>query len=150
MQVVESAGYYGMVYCSRDFFQRYTSLDELTGYDKWEAAYTSADTAAVANGIWQYSSRNALGIAGFGNSLDCDIAYKDYPGIIRAAGLNGLGAPAEEEPEAPEAPEAPEEGETEAPPRWCIMTGAMTAGDRDTVAELLASRGIEMAQIKVG
>ena len=91
MQVVESAGYYGMVYCSRDFFRRHTSLDELTGYDKWEAAYTSADTAAVANGIWQYSSRNALGIAGFGNSLDCDIAYKDYPGIIRAAGLNGLG-----------------------------------------------------------
>ena len=45
----------------------------------------------MANGIWQYSSRNALGIAGFGNSLDCDIAYKDYPGIIRAAGLNGLG-----------------------------------------------------------
>ena len=58
MGEVERAGYYGMVYCSRDFFQRFTYLSELSGYDKWEAAYTATDTAAVENGIWQYSSRN--------------------------------------------------------------------------------------------
>ena len=60
-------------------------------YDKWEAAYTSSDTDVVTNGIWQYSSKNALRIAGFGNKLDCDVAYKDYPSIIRKAGLNGYG-----------------------------------------------------------
>lgn len=90
MEVVEGAGYYGMVYCSRDFFLNYTNLAELVAYDKWEAAYTQSDTAEVPNGIWQYSSKNALGIPGFGNSLDCDVAYKDYPGIIRRAGLNRL------------------------------------------------------------
>ena len=93
MSVVEQAGYYGMVYASRDFFQRYLSLSDLKAYDKWEAAYTGSDNAAVANGIWQYSSRNALGIAGFGASLDCDIAYRDYPAIIKAAGLNGYRKP---------------------------------------------------------
>ena len=45
----------------------------------------------MENGIWQYSSKNALRIAGFGNKLDCDVAYKDYPSIIRKAGLNGYG-----------------------------------------------------------
>lgn len=89
MEVIEDAGYYGMVYCSRDFFLNYTNLPELAAYDKWEAAYTQSDTAAVPNGIWQYSSKNALGIPGFGSSLDCDVAYKNYPSIIKKAGLNG-------------------------------------------------------------
>lgn len=91
LEVLEHEGYYAVLYCSRDFFLNYTDLSELTDYDKWEAAYTSSDTEVVENGIWQYSSKNALRIAGFGNKLDCDVAYKDYPSIIRKAGLNGYG-----------------------------------------------------------
>ena len=91
LEVLEHEGYYAVLYCSRDFFVNYTDLSELTDYDKWEAAYTSSDTDVVTNGIWQYSSKNALRIAGFGNKLDCDVAYKDYPSIIRKAGLNGYG-----------------------------------------------------------
>lgn len=89
MEVLEGAGYYAGVYCSRDFFQRYTDLAGLKAYDKWEAAYVKTDSADVDNGIWQYSAKNALGLTGFGTSLDCDIAYKNYPYIIRKAGLNG-------------------------------------------------------------
>ena len=62
LEVWEKAGYYAAVYCSRDFFVNYTNLSVLTGFDKWEAAYTATDTDAVQNGLWQYSSRNALGI----------------------------------------------------------------------------------------
>ena len=70
---------------------KYSELSELAEYDKWEADYTTNDTEEGENGIWQYSSKNALRIAGFGNKLDCDVAYKDYPSIIRKAGLNGYG-----------------------------------------------------------
>ena len=45
--VLEQAGYYAAVYCSRDFFLNYTNLSALNGFDKWEAAYTATDTAAV-------------------------------------------------------------------------------------------------------
>ena len=72
LETLEQAGYYAAVYCSRNFFLTYTNLSDLTGFDKWEAAYTSVDTDAVQNGLWQFSSKNALGIAGFGSSLDCD------------------------------------------------------------------------------
>lgn len=90
LDIFEKAGYYAAVYCSRDFFLNYTNLSELKAFDKWEAAYTKSDTGAVQNGLWQYSSSNALGISGFGTSLDCDISYKNYPAIMRRAHLNGF------------------------------------------------------------
>lgn len=89
LETLENAGYYAVVYCSRAFFTGYTNLADLAAYDKWEAAYTATDTDIVENGIWQYSSKNPLNIPGFGDSLDCDVSYKDYPAIIKRAGLNG-------------------------------------------------------------
>lgn len=89
LNTLEDAGYYAVVYCSRAFFTGYTNLAQLEAFDKWEAAYTAIDTDVVENGIWQYSSKNPLNIPGFGDSLDCDVAYKDYPAIIKRAGLNG-------------------------------------------------------------
>lgn len=67
LETLEAGGYYAAVYCSRDFFINHTDLSGLASFDKWEAAYTKTDTATVQNGLWQYSSKNALGIAGFGN-----------------------------------------------------------------------------------
>lgn len=90
LDTLEDAGYYAIVYCSRAFFTGYTNLGQLEAFDKWEAAYTSTDTDVVENGIWQYSSKNPLNIPGFGDELDCDVAYKDYPAIIKRAGLNGF------------------------------------------------------------
>lgn len=89
LKVFEDAGYYAAVYCSRDFFLNYTNLSELKAFDKWEAAYGSIDTDAVQNGLWQFSSKNALKIKGFRNALDCDVSYVDYPLIMRSKGLNG-------------------------------------------------------------
>lgn len=91
LDVFEKSGYYAAIYCSRDFFLNYTNLSELSDFDKWEAAYGKIDTDAIQNGLWQYSSKNALKIKGFGNSLDCDVSYVDYPSIMRANGLNGYG-----------------------------------------------------------
>lgn len=89
MDVLEDAGYFAGIYCSRNFFTAYTNLSELEAYSKWEAAYTSSDTEIINNHMWQYSSKNALGVPGFGQSLDCDVCYLDFPAVIKAAGLNG-------------------------------------------------------------
>ena len=39
----------------------------------------------------QVSSRNALGIPGYGTSLDCNRVYKDYEQLMIQAGLQGPG-----------------------------------------------------------
>lgn len=93
MLILQNAGYFAGIYASRDFFLRFTILSMLTRFTLWEAAYTMIDTPVVQNDMWQYSSSNALQIAGFGNSLDCDVAYRDFPTIIRNAGLNGFPKP---------------------------------------------------------
>ena len=120
--VLEQAGYYAAVYCSRDFFFNYTNLSALSGFDKWEAAYTATDTAAVKNGLWQYSSTNALGIKGFGAKLDCDVSYVDYPAIMHAKGLNGYPKPSTDT--------KPAESAT---PLQCPTVGPMSKGDFDTI-----------------
>ena len=131
LETLEQAGYYAAVYCSRNFFLTYTNLSGLTGFDKWEAAYTSSDSAAVENGLWQYSSKNALRIAGFGSSLDCDVSYKDYPSIMRSAGLNGYEKQAK----------APAE-ETPAARLQKIHIGPVSQGDADAILALCKERGL--------
>lgn len=82
---VEAAGYYAMLYCSKDFLDSYLLPDQLTAYDKWIAQYASACTSKHAHGIWQYTGSGEVdGVTG---SVDRDVAYKDYPAII--AKLNG-------------------------------------------------------------
>ena len=132
LETLEQAGYYAAVYCSRNFFLTYTNLSDLTGFDKWEAAYTSVDTDAVQNGLWQFSSKNALGIAGFGSSLDCDVSYKDYPAIMRSAGLNGYTKQAAEPAENP-APAARLQK---------IHIGPVSQGDADAILALCKDRGL--------
>ena len=90
LKAIEAAGYYGQIYCSRDFYLNYLERGKLGAYDVWEAAYTSKDTAAVANGIWQYTSTGS--VPGITGNVDLNVAYKDYPAIIKAAGLNGFTA----------------------------------------------------------
>lgn len=129
LEVLEAAGYYAAVYCSRDFFLNYTNLSALSGFDKWEAAYTASDTAAVQNGLWQYSSKNALKIAGFGNSLDCDVSYKDYPVIMRQAGLNGYAKQA--------ATDTTQTHTTPAANRYRFSLGPVSSGDKKPIETAL-------------
>lgn len=88
MQVVESYGYYGIVYASLNFLTTYTDLTKLQVYDKWIAAYRGTDNIGIPHGMWQYSSKGA--IPGIKGNVDKDVAYKDYPSIIKRAGLNKL------------------------------------------------------------
>ena len=127
---IEAAGYYGILYASRDFIANKLNWRDLTQYDVWCAQYGSACTCPLPYGIWQYSSKNALGVPGFGNALDCNRVYKDYPQIIRDAGLNGFTAPASDpEPDASTL-------------KQLLTIGPVTQGDALQIQALCTSLGI--------
>lgn len=97
LEMLEEAGYYAALYCSRDWINTKLDAAELEAYDLWVADYTDAETSptALPYGMRQVSSHNSFGVPGVPADavagLDCDYAYKDYPAIIKGAGLNGWG-----------------------------------------------------------
>lgn len=117
---IEAAGYYGILYASRDFIQ-----NKLTAYDVWCAQYGSACTCPLPYGIWQYSSSNPLGIPGYGASLDCNRVYKDYPQLICDAGLNGWASSRPDKPADTE-----DDSSTDASTKYQLVTiGPVSTGD---------------------
>lgn len=94
LQKVEAAGYYTMLYSGANFIKNYLDMERLRHFDVWLACYTSEERRNELYkhdilGIWQYSSSVVLpGI--YPGRLDHNIAYRDYAGIIRRAGLNHL------------------------------------------------------------
>lgn len=89
---IEAAGYYGMLYTYTSFANSYLDMSQLQKYDLWIADYRGYVGYKCAYGIWQYTSSGSVdGVS----SARCDLnkAYRDYPSIIKAAGLNGLAPP---------------------------------------------------------
>ena len=87
---MEKQGYYVGIYASDiSGFKDRLELDRLGAFDKWVARYGgSAPKYVPTYGIWQYtSSGHVEGITG---NVDINIAYHDYPAIIKRAGLNHL------------------------------------------------------------
>lgn len=121
---IEAAGYYGILYASTDFIRNRLNYKELAQYDVWCAQYGSRCTCPLPYGLWQYSSTNALGIPGFGRSLDCNHAYKDYPSII--SGMHGT------------APAAPEDdgGSDLSAKRQIVTVGPVSTGDAMAILSL--------------
>lgn len=87
LSAVEAARYYGMLYANSDYLRKY--FDESTlKYDLWKAAWNTDFDNPPDCGIWQYGGAPVKGITT--GDVDSNFAYKDYPAIIRAAGLNHL------------------------------------------------------------
>ena len=85
---IEKAGYYTMFYCNLNWLNNYLYRDELLPkYDLWLAQWDIA-SPAVKCGIWQKSDCGH--ISGISGNVDIDIAYKDYPTIIKSKKLNGF------------------------------------------------------------
>ena len=89
LETLESHGYYAMIYASdiSGFIER-LELDRLKAYDKWVARYGCGPKNAVPYGIWQYSSTGR--VPGINGNVDMNRTTKDYPAIIKSAGLNHL------------------------------------------------------------
>lgn len=88
-ETMENAGYYTGLYCSRDWLINYVNSTQLSNLDIWVAAYgSSAGNVPLPYGMWQYTSTGSVnGIVG---NVDMNEAYKDYPTIVKNAGLNGF------------------------------------------------------------
>ena len=102
----------------------------LSKYDIWVAQYSSTCTCPLPYGIWQYSSRNALGIPGYGTSLDCNRVYKDYEQLMIQAGLQGHTAP------------TPEDTTPNKLDKQRITIGRISSGDRATIRALCEGLGL--------
>lgn len=93
---VERNKYYAMIYSTVNWFQTKLASSQLDVFDRWIAQVgVNQPTFNKPYGMWQYTW-NAQ-INGITGRVDENISYKDYPTIIRNAGLNHL----ESEPEPP-------------------------------------------------
>lgn len=90
---LQERGYYAMLYTYTNFARSFLDMGALASYDLWIADYTGKVGWTGPYGMWQYSAKGRLEAIGSGKvDVDLNIAYKDYPAIIRGAGLNGYGA----------------------------------------------------------
>lgn len=97
--VIQQHGYYAMWYTYKNFIDSNLIKDQLSMFDLWIAAYTALKPSqSVYNfGIWQYTSSGK--ISAVPGNADLSHVYKDYPAIIKKAGLNGYGGDPEPTPE---------------------------------------------------
>ena len=84
---VESKGYFAMFYSNQSFFNTYLGTALTKRYAFWYARYTDTFDGTDC-GIWQYTSTGR--VPGISGNVDLDLAYVDYPSVIRRAGLNHL------------------------------------------------------------
>ena len=79
---IEKAGYYAMFYCNLSWLNNYLIKSELLPkYDLWLAQWDT-NIPGVQCGLWQYSSTGK--IDGINGNVDLNMAYKDYPSIIKS------------------------------------------------------------------
>ncbi len=87
-ETIEKAGYYAMIYTNVNWLKNYLYSDELLlKFDLWLAQW-EVSQPSYSCGIWQYSETGQ--IDGISGNVDLNISYKDYPEIIKKAGLNGV------------------------------------------------------------
>lgn len=91
-RTIEKAGYYAGVYANTYWWRSELNQALLKSVDKWVAHY-GVNTPGVLGEMWQYTESGKLN--GFSQDFDLNYCYKDYPAIIKAAGLNGYGEPKE-------------------------------------------------------
>lgn len=88
-ECVEKRGYYAMIYSSDwSGFHDLLDIDRLGSFDKWVARYGKMPEYVKKFGMWQRSDKG--GAVEYCYPLDIDVAFHDYPSLIRAAGLNKL------------------------------------------------------------
>lgn len=97
LKTIEGWGMYAMVYTYLNYSNTELNMPRLSKYDMWLAAYRENRPTAWPHGMWQYSSTGS--VSGINGDCDMNWAYKDYPAIIKNAGLNGYKKPAAAAPE---------------------------------------------------
>lgn len=86
-ETVEKAGYFVGFYAAKSWCNTYLDMNALSRYTFWLAHWTSKTDYKGAYAMWQYSASGS--VPGISGRVDMDYCYKDFPSIIKAAGLNG-------------------------------------------------------------
>ena len=86
---LEKAGYYAAIYTFKSALESCIGNSVKNRYDVFLSHVDVSRSSYSDNyGLWQYSWKGSVpGICG---DVDLDYAYKDYPAIIKDAGLNGF------------------------------------------------------------
>lgn len=107
-EYLEAKGYYVGIYANSNWFRNYMNTNELTRYDKWIANWGTAKPSTPEAGLWQFGGETnrirSNKVAGY--TVDQNYAYKDFPAIMKAKGLNGFSANGNVQPQ-PSAPSNP-------------------------------------------
>lgn len=82
---LEKAGFYAMLYASKSWFDTKLNDSRLNRFDKW-LAHWGINQPSMSCGIWQYTSTGKVN--GINGNVDMNIAYKDYPSIIKGLSSN--------------------------------------------------------------
>lgn len=88
IDTMQSRGFYTGLYTYTNFAKNYLNMDELKNYEFWIADYTGKVGYTGSYGMWQNSAKGK--VDGVSTVVDTNICYKDYPAIIKKAGLNGF------------------------------------------------------------
>ncbi len=115
---IEKAGYYVMIYANKYWLDSQLDFSKLKAYDVWLAQWTAEPSWNGNYGIWQSGQTDVDGV-GY-----CDIneGYRDYPQIMKDAGLNGYKK--DTTPNPPTAPEKPEPQPPTEPDKKPVVVGA--------------------------
>ena len=84
---IESCGLYAMVYTYTSYANTELNMDRLAADDLWIANY-SGKRPTRKHGMWQYTSTGSL--PGINGDVDMNHVYKNYPSIIKRAGLTQM------------------------------------------------------------
>lgn len=89
---LQKAGYYVGIYSTYAYLNSYTHIDMLDKYDKWIAQWATKCTSKKPFGMWQFGGETNKIRTNIVAGMTCDqnYCYKDYPAIIKNAGLNGF------------------------------------------------------------
>lgn len=92
---IERGGYWALNYTNLDFLSRMFEPQLTQRFGLWLAAWklsggTDLSDPPRACDIWQWGGSTVPGISG---NVDTDESYRDFPTLIRAAGLNHLTSP---------------------------------------------------------
>ena len=87
-ETLENLGYYVGIYAALSWFENRIETARLDDYTKWVAAWRDSkpNFKYSAFDMWQNSDNGVIGT----HIVDTDYCFKDFPRIIKAAGLNGF------------------------------------------------------------
>jgi GH25 family lysozyme M1 (1,4-beta-N-acetylmuramidase) len=78
---IQKAGFFANLYSNLDWCRNRLDMNKLQQLDLWLANWSSRKPTSYPFGMWQFTDAGI--VPGINGKVDMNIAYKDYPGIIR-------------------------------------------------------------------